>query len=205
VTDVRDHWWWRPGWKSGRRFYTFHFTFERQPAVQRLAAEVRERLAGFPALDPVPGRWLHLTTQGIGFTDEVSDGDLTAITAAARDRLTVVRAAEVTVSAPRAASEGVASRVGPDGALDPARDALRAAIGDVWGAGKVPEGPEWSPHVSYAYASADADGGPYDAALDGLAPVTVTVAAVDLIRLGRDRRVYEWETLASLPLGDPDA
>lgn len=202
MTDVRYHWWWRPGWQPGRRFYTFHFTFERQPAVQRLAAEVRERLAGFPALDPVPGRWLHLTTQGIGFTDEVSDGDLMAITAAARDRLIVVRPAEVTVSAPHTASEGVASRVGPDGALDPARDALRAAIGDVWGADKVPEAPEWSPHVSYAYANADADSGPYDAALDGLGPVPVTVAAVELIRLGRDRRVYEWETMASLSLGD---
>lgn len=202
MTEVRDHWWWRPGWKPGRRFYTFHFTFERQAAVQRLAAVVRERLAGFPSLDPVPGRWLHLTTQGIGFTDEVSDGDLMAITAAARDRLLEVRAAEVTVSAPHAASEGVASRVGPDGALDPARNALRAAIGDVWGADKVPEALEWSPHVSYAYASADANGAPYDAAVEGLGPVPVTVAAVELIRLGRDRRVYEWDTIASLPLGD---
>lgn len=201
MTEVREHWWWRPGWEPGRRFYTFHFTFEAQPAVQRLAAGVRQRLAGFPALDPVPGRWLHLTTQGIGFTDEVSDGELTAITAAARDRLAVVRPAEITVSAPRAASEGVASHVTPDGALDPARDALRAAIGQVWGADKVPEAPEWSPHVSYAYASADADGAPYDTALEGLAPVTVTVTEVELIRLGRDHRVYEWDTIASLQLG----
>lgn len=204
MTGVREHWWWRPGWQPGRRFYTFHFTFERLPAVQRLAAEVRERLSGFAALDLVPGRWLHLTTQGIGFTDEVSDEDLTAITAAARARLAVVRAAEVSVSPPHAASEGVASRVGPGGALDPARNALRAAIGDVWGAGKVPEAPEWSPHVSYAYANADADGGPYDAALGGLAPVPVVITEVELIRLGRDRRVYEWETVASLPLGDHD-
>jgi hypothetical protein len=202
VTEVRDHWWWRPGWKPGRRFYTFHFTFGRQPAVQRLAAEARERLAGFPALDPVPGRWLHLTTQGVGFTDEVGDGDLMAITAAARDRLLVVRGAEITVSAPYAASEGVSTRVGPDGALDPARDALRAAIGDVWGADKVPEALEWFPHVSFAYANADADGGPYDAALEGLAAVPATVTSVELIRLGRDRRVYEWETIASLSLGD---
>lgn len=72
MTYVRDHWWWRPGRKPGRRFYTFHFTFERQPAVQHLAAEARGRLSGFPALDLVPSRWLHLTTQGIGFTDEVS-------------------------------------------------------------------------------------------------------------------------------------
>lgn len=202
MTAVRDHWWWRPGWEPGRRFFTFHFTFTAQPAVQLLAAGVRERLAAFAALDMVPGRWLHLTTQGIGFADEVSDGDVTAIASAARHRLLMVRPAEITVSAPRAASEGVASRITPEGALDPARDALRAAIGDVWGADKVPEAREWSPHVSFAYANADADGGPYDAALGGLGPVPVTVTAVELIRLGRDRRVYEWETIATLPLGD---
>ena len=139
---------------------------------------------------------------GIGFADKVSDGDLAAITGAARGRLAAVRPAEVTVSAPHAASEGVASRITPDGALDPARDAVRAAISDVRGQDKVPEAPEWSPHVSYAYANADADGGPYDVALEGLDPVPVIVTAVDLIRLGRDRHVYEWETIASLPLGD---
>lgn len=202
MTVVRDHWWWRPGWKPGRRFYTFHFTFEAQPAVQRLAAEVRERLGGFAALDMVPGRWLHLTTQGIGFADEVGHGDVMAIVSAARDRLSVVRSADITVSAPHAASEGVASYIGPPGALDPARDALRAAISDVWGPGKVPEAAEWSPHVSYAYANADAEGGPYDAALGGLGPVHAAVTTVELICLGRDRRIYEWETIASLPLGD---
>jgi len=202
VTLVSDHWWWRPGWEPGRRFYTFHFTFEAQPAVQRLAAEVRGRLARFPALDMVPGRWLHLTTQGIGFADEVADGDLMAIASVARDRLLVVRPAEITVNAPRAASEGVASYVGPDGALDQARDALRAAIDDVRGADKVPEPVEWSPHVSYAYANAEADGAPYDAALGGLGPVPATMTTVELICLGRDHRVYEWETVSSLPLGD---
>jgi hypothetical protein len=172
----------------------------------RPGAVVRARGAagGSPAARRSRRRWLHLTTQGIGFTDEVSDGDLTAITAAAHGRLLAVRPAEVMLSAPHAASEGVASYVGPDGALDPARNALRAAIGDVWGADKVPELPEWAPHVSYAYANADADadGSPYDAALDGLGPVSATVTAVELIRLGRDRRVYEWQTIASLPLGD---
>jgi hypothetical protein len=50
----------------------------------------RARLAGLPGLDLVPGQWLHLTTQGVGFTDEVSDTDLTAITSAARTRLAAV-------------------------------------------------------------------------------------------------------------------
>lgn len=126
-----SHWWWRPGWKPGRRFYTFHFTFEHQPAVQQLAAAARERLEGFPALDLVPPRWLHLTTQGVGFTDEVNDVDLAAIAAAARSRLTAVQPAGVTVDAPITEAEGIVSWVGRGTTLDPARDALRSAIGDV--------------------------------------------------------------------------
>jgi 2'-5' RNA ligase len=171
--------------------------------VQRLAGQARERLSGFPALDLVPGRWLHLTVQGIGFADEVSASDLAKITAAAAVPLLEVPAAVITVGAPRAVSEGVASWVSPGGALDPVRETLRAAIGSVRGTAGVPEAAEWSPHVSFAYASADADGEPYDAALAGLATVQAAVSTVDLIRLGRDRRVYEWETITSLSLGAP--
>lgn len=202
MTGIRDHWWWRPGWRPGRRFCTFHVTFADQPAVQELAAKARARLAGVPGLDLVPGEWLHLTTQGIGFADEVSDGDLLAITAAARDRLAAVAPAVITVGAPAAASEGVACLIGPDGALDPARDALRTAIADVWGPERVPEAEEWAPHVSVAYANASGPPDAVDAALGGGTGIAeITVGAVHLIRLGRDRRVYEWETIAVLPLG----
>ena len=70
---MRDHWWWRPGWRPGRRMYTWHFTFDGQTALHELVNAYQERLAGLPSLDPIPRQWLHLTTQSIGFTDEVSD------------------------------------------------------------------------------------------------------------------------------------
>lgn len=201
TADVRYHWWWRPGWQPGTRFYTFHFTFVEQPAVQEMAAKARARLAAVAWLDLIPGEWLHCTTQGIGFADEVSAADLAAIGDAARARLAVVPAAAVTLSAPHAASEGVACSVGPAEGLDPARAALRAAIADVWAAARVPETAEWTPHVSIAYANADGPAAPVDDALGVGQDVTVTLRAVDLIRLGRDDRVYKWETIASLPLG----
>jgi 2'-5' RNA ligase len=201
VTRVRDHWWWRPGWQEGRRYCTFHITFGQQPGVQRLAGQARERLKGFPALDLVPDRWLHLTMQGIGFSDELSAPDLAKIVQAAVVPLLSVPAAEITVGAPRAVSEGVASWVSPAGSLDLVRDTLRAAIGSARGTANVPEAAEWSPHVSFAYASADADGEPYDAALAGLAAVPATINTVEMIRLGRDQHVYQWETIISLDFG----
>jgi 2'-5' RNA ligase len=97
-------------------------------------------------------------------------------------------------------SESVACWVGPPGALDPVRDALRAAIGEVWGASQVPEAAEWTPHVSVAYANSDDPADAINAALrDGRAE-TATVRAVELIRLGRDQHLYEWESIETLPL-----
>lgn len=36
--SMRNHWWWRPGWRSGRSFYTWHITFADQPEARRLHA-----------------------------------------------------------------------------------------------------------------------------------------------------------------------
>jgi hypothetical protein len=203
VTQIADHWWWRPGWGQGTRFYTFHFTFQDQPVIQEHAAKARAQLEGLPGLDLVPGQWLHLTTQGVGFADKVSDDDLTAIVSAARRHLATVAPVPVSVGPPVVASEGIACWVGPDGALDPARDAIRAAIGDVWGSDQVPEGPDWTPHVSVAYSNVSGPADIYETALDRQASAaSATLGAAQLIRLGRDRRLYEWETIATLPLGE---
>ena len=204
MTDVRYHWWWREGQRVGRRFFTVHATFAAAAEVQQMAAEARERLCGIPYLDLIPGRWLHLTMQGIGFADEVSDGDLEAITAAAAARLAMLAPVAITLGPPEIAGEGVTCWALPPRALDPVRDAVRAGIGDVWGANRVPESPDWTAHVSVAYANADGPGAPIDAALEGMGAVETTVRAVDLIRLGRDSHLYEWENVASLPLKGTD-
>jgi 2'-5' RNA ligase len=201
---MRDHWWWRPGWRPGRRRYAWHVTFEDVAAVQDLAAAARARLAGVAGVDPVPGRWLHLTTQDVGFTDEVTDVDLAAITGAVSARLAAVEPVSVTIGPARVADEGILCWVGPDGALTPMRDAIRAAIAEVWGPQRVPDGPDWAPHVSIAYSCADGPAAVFEAALGGSGAVAaMTVDAVRLIRLGRDQHVYEWETLARVPLGTP--
>jgi hypothetical protein len=201
LSDVRYHWWWRPGQRAGRRFYTVHATFAAAAEVQEMAAEARGRLSGIPYLDLVPGAWLHLTMQGIGFADEVSDGDLKAITAVAGARLGLVRPSAVRLGAPQVAGEGVTCWASPPRALDSARDAVRDAIADVWGADRVPEPQDWTAHVSVAYAGAGGSAAPIAAALEGMGGAETTIRAVDLISLSRDDRVYEWETVASLPLG----
>jgi 2'-5' RNA ligase len=197
---MADHWWWRPGWRPGRRMYTWHFTFADQPAVQDLSAGYQASLAGLPGLDLVPARWLHLTTQGIGFTDEVTDADLAAIIAASRRRLVDVSPARVTVGPARLTPEALLLDVTPSGALTAIRAGLRAAIGDVW-PGRIPETDAWTPHVSVAYSNTDEPAAPYAAALAGCAGTAdVTLGSVQAIVLGRDHHVYEWDTRDTITL-----
>jgi 2'-5' RNA ligase len=191
--------------RPGRRVVTFYVTLGGLPPACAHAAAARRRLAGLAGMDLVPDEWLHLTVQEVGFSDEVADAELTAIIAAARDGLAAIAPVTVTIGPPRPAREGILCRVTPPGALEPARDAVRAAISGVRGPERLPVSAEWArwtPHVSLAYANADGTAEPFGVALDGFTDeATMTVGAIDLIRFGRDRQMYEWETIARLPLG----
>src|SRR5687767_5412913 len=82
-----NHWFWRPGWRPGRRFYTWHLTFEDQDDVHSLVMEYQSALRNVVGLDFVPPQWLHITMQGVGFVDEVSNTDIAAIADAACSHL----------------------------------------------------------------------------------------------------------------------
>lgn len=204
AAQMRDHWWWRPGWRVGRRFYTWHFTFEGQKDVHRLARVYQHRL-DVPNLDLVPLEWLHLTTQGIGFTDEVSEEDAERIAGAAAARCIELRPFTLTLGPARVTSEGVVLDVAPAEPVHGLREVLRAAIADVWSAERVPEaGKEFAPHVSLAYSNASACAAPIVELVERVSaqPASMTVTAAHLIVLNRDARVYRWDDFAMVDLGD---
>ncbi|MFJ2810301.1 2'-5' RNA ligase family protein [Kitasatospora sp. NPDC087271] len=199
---MADHWWWRPGWTTGTRWYTWHLVFDGADDLHGLAADYRHALADVPGLDLVPDRWLHLTMQGLGSTDEVSAADARAIVDAATSRLAKIPAFDLALGPAIVAPEALLLTVDPAEPVRAVRSAIRAAIADVW-----PEVPEqadgFRPHVSVAYSNAD---GPAQPAADALAgvttyPATARIASAELIVLGRDRRMYEWEAAARVPLG----
>jgi 2'-5' RNA ligase len=207
---MRRHWWWRPGWRPGRRQYAWHLTFGDQ-AVARGRAELgrvvggyQARLAGLPGLDLVPFEWLHLTVQPVGFADEVGAGDLERIVAAVGRRCAALAPLRLTLGPAQLQAEGVWLPVAPAAAVRRVRAAVRAGIAEVWGAARVPEGAgRFTPHVSLAYSNTDGPDDPFAAALAGVAPrsVTVDLAAVQAISLVREGHIYRWDTLATLPLG----
>lgn len=212
---MRDHWWWRPGWRLGRRAYTFHITFEDDEAVvggddlRRLAAEYQMALANLPGLDLVPLRWLHLTMQNVGFTDEVADGDVAAVLAAAQKLCRQLEPFGLTFDEAEVRHEAVALRPVPAAPVSKLRGTLRSAIQSVLGA--VEDAPEhangFDPHISVAYSNREGASEPYIAAVAGLRPTTATirVLAAKLIVLDRDERVYRWSTYGEARLGEPDS
>lgn len=199
---MRNHWWWRPGWSVGKRFYTWHLTFEGQDDVHRLAAAYRDGLADVDGLTLIPDRWLHLTMQGVGFVEDVSDKTAHEVATAAGTRLRKVPAFDLTIGPGVLDPEAILLNVQPDNPVRAVRGAIRAGIADVLG--EVPERADgFTPHVSVAYSAGDGPAAPIAAALDGLdvPPATARITSAELIVLHRDNLMYEWETFAQVPLG----
>lgn len=180
--------------------YTWHFTFADQPAITALAASYEHMLAGLPDLEMVPSQWLHLTTQGVAFTDEIGQDDVTAIISQARDRIKDIPPLRVTLGPARVTPEAVLLDVAPADGLVAIRSRLREAIATVRGMDQVLDGEQWVPHVSVAYSSGTAPVFPYVEAVSPGGTAECVISDVDLIELNRDHRMYEWDTVATARL-----
>jgi 2'-5' RNA ligase len=204
LPELTEHWYWRPGWGPDRSFYTWHITFDGQTALHRLVTQLQSELA-IPGLDPVPLDGLHLTTQGLGFTDEIDDNDLTAIISAAQHRCVSLAPFDLALGPIDPDAEGIGLLVTPWHRVEELRHTIREAIGTVWQT--VPEPADgFRPHVTIAYSAAPV---PVEAIRDRLTrlrdlpPATVRITQVPLIALRRDDHTYLWETVATIKLGTP--
>lgn len=203
---MRDHWWWRPGWRVGRSFYTWHFTFDDQPAMRRLWQHHRPTLTAITTLDPVDFTGLHLTTQGVGFTDEVITQDVAAIIDRTKHHCAAIAPFTVTIGPAHIEPETVKMLAQPPDEIIKVRRALRHAIADVWGHDRVPESMDgFRPHVTLAYSNNAGPAEPIERALSASSPAQekITLSTVSLINLNRDHQRYEWTTMATVGLGRP--
>jgi hypothetical protein len=158
VATVRNHWWWRPGWAPGRHFYACHLTLEDQLAVQQLVHDYQAALAGLPGLDLIPARWLHLTMQGIGFTDQISGREIAAVTDALRDHFRTITPPIVTFHQPVVWPDAITLPAEPADPLRQLRQGAYQVIQAVLGQERMHEPAEtiaqYRPHISVAYVNA---------------------------------------------------
>lgn len=202
--DFRDHWWWRPGWKVGTRFYAWHITFDHAPDLHQLVDQYQRALAGLPGLDPVPREWLHLTMQGVGHVEDIDANTLEGIVASAQRRLADLDSISVDFHRPVIRPEAIALPAIPPAAVDQIRATVRAAITDHLGPDAVPDNAQgFQPHVTLAYSAAVQSARDAESALATIQPpaVTTVIPCASLIEMHRDRRMYEWRTIAEARIG----
>ncbi len=202
VRDLRNHWYWRPGWGVGTRFYTWHLTWDGKSELHRLVADYQAVLAPVGGLDPIPRPWLHLTMQGIGHTAEVPDDQLAELTDRARSAVSALGPIPVRFDRVRVYSEALVLEPQPAEPIGILRQTLRDVTAEVIGA--APGRESFTPHVSIAYVSTDQPAAAAVAAAESIRPepAEVTIDAASLIEQHRDNAMYEWRTITTVALGD---
>jgi 2'-5' RNA ligase len=202
LRQVRNHWYWRAGWREDRAFYTWHLTFDGQADLHQLVSRLHETIEG-PEVDLVPPDGLHLTMQGVGFTDEVTDEDLETIVQAARERCRELAPFRILLGPVDPDAEGVGLLIAPWAPIEELRRALRCAIRSVWEA--APEDEHgFRPHVTLAYSASDTDATSLKhrlAQLRDLTPAQADIGQAQLIALRREGRRYAWDVIATVHLG----
>ncbi|WP_051174991.1 2'-5' RNA ligase family protein [Nocardia exalbida] len=201
-----DHWWWRPGWKPGKSFYTWHITFDDDSPAGQLVEIFAPTLSQIPTMDPVAREGLHITLQGVGFTDQVTTADIQLISEAAASYLSRRGPFDALIGPPRVDKETIGMPVANPECLKEIRDDLQHAIADIWGSDQVPErGDDFQPHLSLAYSTGVSSLADLRNLLarDELGHIQIAqaVAAVSLIALNRDNHRYEWREITKIPLG----
>jgi 2'-5' RNA ligase len=200
---LRNHWYWRPGWRVGTRYYTWHLTWDGKTELHRLVADYQAVLARLDGLDPIPRPWLHLTMQGIGHVADVPDDQLADLTDRARAAVAGLGPIPVRFDRVRVYSEALVLEPRPAEPIAVLRQTLRDVIAEV--IGTAPGRAGFTPHVSIAYVNTDQPADAAIAAVEGVhpEPAEVTIDAVSLIEQHRDNTMYEWRTITTVPLAQP--
>ncbi len=209
--SLRNHWWWRPGWTTGRHYYACHLTLDDQPQLRQLVARYQQAIANLPGLDLIPPEWLHITMQGIGFTDEIGITELHRLTEALTQELSKIDAPTVSFRYLTVDPEAIYLKAHPAEALYPLQAGMYRAVVDAIGANSsavdMPSPSEFVPHVSIAYVNADGQAQPIAEALQAVTAMTVTATfrKAALLEFHRDHRMYEWTSATPIAIGSAAA
>jgi 2'-5' RNA ligase len=194
----------RERWPDREPRLHWHILPGRVPDVAALAGAYRE-LTASPGLDPVPPGWVHQTLYMIAPAAEVTEPQADQMVRQVRAALRLWAPMRITYGPAEISGQAVNLRVSP---AEPAAQlhgavlaAAAACVADR--AASPPDVPYWG-HVALAYANSAVDDGPLLAwlAAHHMAPVTITVRAVHLVRQTYGGHRFSWEPVATVPLGD---
>lgn len=191
--------------KPGQGRLYWHVLFNDDPQVQQLAALAQEKLTPFGGLHLTPKQWLHLTVMVAGFAEDYADSDLKEMVRRTYQMLSDVP--EITVSLGRVLyhPEAILLGVQPPGVLDPIFHAIQGAIRSTIGVACETRH-VWIPHVTLAYSTAVQPAEPIIAALGHELPkCEATIRRVNLIVQEGPERLWNWRSVAEVPLSPPSS
>ncbi|MFG1819820.1 2'-5' RNA ligase family protein [Kribbella sp. NPDC049174] len=149
ATELRDHWWWRPGWQIGTRFYAFHLAVGSSEGLAGLVAQYQDAIRDVVSFDPIPRDWLHITMQGLAFVDSISTEDLASVVKTTRAALANVKPFPLVFNRPLIRPEAIVLVPEDVQPLNDVRDIVRSAIDRALGPGTIDLGStDFQPHVS---------------------------------------------------------
>jgi 2'-5' RNA ligase len=203
-----NHWVDKPEWARDRRLWAFYLTFGLDPAVHEFAAAHQSNLRSLPGLDMVDPPWLHLTVQGVAFTDQVDDETLDRLSTAVAEQLVAEPGITLRLGRPFPDDDAIVIGVDADPPLEFLRDRLRMVASQTLERGELYALPEpaggFAPHITIAYVNAAAPlVSDVNDRLAAVGPAELVVQAhhLSLLRLRREPTRWSWDHETRIPLG----
>lgn len=206
-TATRDRWRNRAQLDSGKGAIYWHMLFRDNPAARDAARNAQAQLAAFRGLHMTPEEWLHATALVAGTTEDTSTGDLDRMLSEAKQSLSKVRPINVSITNVLYHPEAIMLGLTPERALDPIHIAVQNATQVVTGRTGTVTGPtdRWTPHLTISYSTAEQPMAPLVAALGREVPrCDVTVDAVSLVVQWGPERLWDWQLIGTVKLGNEE-
>jgi len=193
----------RPGAPDFTDSICWHLLLGELEPARAIAAEARQRLAGFADLHMTPQRWLHATVLLAARATDLTQADLDQMLATARLKLTGTPPATVELGRVIYHPEGIVLPLSPASTLTPIFNAAQAATLEATGNPGVTSTPSpiWEPHTTLCYSTRRQPAGPIVAALGKALPTReITINKVSLVSQRGSALSWDWRLIGSIDL-----
>lgn len=200
--NMIDRWAHRHDPPPGERTLYWHVLMADQPEVVDLARQAADRMAPFSGLHLTPTDRLHMTTLVAGPADEVSDGQLQQMVQSAAKRLDGAKPIPARIGNIFYHAEAITLAVTPAESLAPIRAAAVAATEKL--GMTATDRPDWMPHITLCYSTADQAARPIIDALGKQLPQReISVNSLSLVIQDGPERDWNWTTVSTIRLHAP--
>ena len=198
--NMIDRWAQRHDPAPGERTLYWHVLMADQPDVIDLACQAADRLAPFTGLHLTPLNRLHMTILVVGPAEGITDEQLQQMTKIADARLHSTKPIGGHIGKILYHAEAITLAVTPAESLMPIRAAAIEATEQVGIA--AAERPDWIPHVTLCYSTANQPAQPIIDLLGRRLPEReISVRRLSLVIQDGPEREWNWTTVSTIHIG----